>query len=151
MTEPDPRPADRGQAQAVAACARAAYAKYVSRIGREPAPMVADFPAAIAAGEVYVLLSGRAVVGFVVFRVGPGHLFIENVAVDPAWQQKGLGRRLMAFAEATALDQGLPLLRLYTNVHMTENMPFYRELGFVETERLHEDGFDRIYFEKRLA
>ncbi len=151
MTEPDLRPAEAGQAPAVAACARAAYAKYVSRIGREPAPMVADFPAAIAAGEVYVLVDGRAVVGFIVFRTGSGHLFVENVAVDPGRQHRGLGRRLMAFAEATALERGLPALRLYTNVKMIENMPFYRELGFVETERRHEDGFDRVYFEKNLA
>ncbi len=151
MTEPELRPAEAGQAPAVAACARAADAKYVSRIGREPAPMAADFPAAIAADEVHVLVDGRAVVGFIVFRTGPGHLFVENVAVDPAWQHRGLGRRLMSFAEATAVERGLPVVRLYTNVHMTGNMPFYRELAFVETERRHEDGFDRVYFEKNLA
>ncbi len=151
MSVPDLQPADAGQAAAVAACARAAYGLYVSRIGREPAPMVADFPAAIAAGEVHVLAAGRAVVGFIVFRTGPGHLFVENVAVDPAWQHRGLGRRLMAFAEESAVERNLPVLRLYTNVHMTENMSFYRGLGFVVTERRSEDGFDRVYFEKRLA
>ncbi len=151
MTEPELRPAEAWQAPAVAACAKAAYAKYVSRIGREPAPMVADFPAAIATGEIYVLVDDCDVVGFIVFRTGPGHLFIENVAVDPGRQHRGLGRRLVAFAEATALERGLPVLRLYTNVHMTENLPFYRELGFVETERRYEDGFDRIYFEKGLV
>ena len=54
-------------------------------------------------------------------------------------------------AEATARQRGLPILRLYTNVRMTENMPFYRGLGFIETGRRHEDGFDRVYFEKELA
>ncbi len=151
MSVPDLHPAEAGQAEAVAACARAAYGMYVSRIGREPAPMVADFPAAIAAGEVHVLAAGRAVVGFIVFRTGPGHLFVENVAVDPAWQHRGLGRRLMAFAEKTAVERDLAIVRLYTNVHMTDNMSFYRELGFVEIERRSEDGFDRVYFEKRLA
>lgn len=151
MTELDLRPAEAEQAEAVAACARAAYARYVPRIGREPAPMVADFPAAIAADEVHVLQAGRTVAGFIVFRNGPGHLFVENVAVDPGWQNRGLGRRLMAFAEATARQRGLPILRLYTNVRMTENMPFYRGLGFIETGRRHEDGFDRVYFEKELA
>ena len=39
---------------AIRRIARAAYAPYVPRIGREPAPMVADFAAAIAAGQVWV-------------------------------------------------------------------------------------------------
>jgi ribosomal protein S18 acetylase RimI-like enzyme len=151
VTEPNPSPAVAEQADAVADCARAAYAGYVSRIGREPAPMVADFPAAIAAGEVHVLSVGRTLVGFIVFRNGPDHLFIENVAVHPDWQGRGFGRRLMVFAEATAFERRLPALRLYTNVKMTENIPFYGRLGFVETERRHEDGFDRIYMEKKLA
>ena len=56
----------------------------------------------------------------------------------------------MAFAEETARRGGLPSIRLYTNVKMTENIPFYEDLGFVETTRRREDGFDRIYFEKRL-
>jgi hypothetical protein len=34
---------------------------------------------------------------------------------------------------------------------MTENLPFYHGLGFVETERRHEDGFDRVYLRKTLA
>ena len=38
-----------GDAQRLAAIAVAAYAKYVPRIGCEPMPMRADFPAAIAA------------------------------------------------------------------------------------------------------
>ena len=38
----------------IGAIARAAYAKYVPRIGREPAPMVADFAAEVAAGHVVV-------------------------------------------------------------------------------------------------
>jgi ribosomal protein S18 acetylase RimI-like enzyme len=151
VAEPNLRPAVAEQAEAVADLARAAYAKYVPRIGRAPAPMVADFPAAIAAGEIHVLLAGRALVGFIVFRNGPDHLFVENIAVHPDWQHRGFGRRLMVFAEATAVARGLPALRLYTNVKMTENMPFYGGLGFVETERRHEEGFDRVYMEKRLA
>jgi hypothetical protein len=34
---------------------------------------------------------------------------------------------------------------------MTENLDFYPRLGYLETQRVHEDGFDRVYFEKVLA
>ena len=143
MGQADLRPAEAGDVAAIADCARAAYARYVSRIGREPAPMVADFSALVAAGE--------DVAGFIVIRPGPGHLFIENVAVHPDRQGQGLGHRLMVFGEAAARERGLPALELYTNAKMTENFPFYSGLGFVETERRHEDGFDRVYMRKRLT
>ena len=111
-------------APAIAAIAVAAYRIYVTRIGREPAPMVADFPAQIAAGEVHVLEAERGLQGFIVLRAAADHLFVENVAVRPARQGKGDGRRLMAFAEATARRLDLPAIRLYTNVKMTETLPF---------------------------
>jgi ribosomal protein S18 acetylase RimI-like enzyme len=145
------RAAESPDLSAVSACARAAYAGYVPRIGREPAPMVADFAALIAAGDVHVLIDGGALAGFIVMRPAPGHLFVENVAVRPERQGRGFGRRLVAFAEATARKRSLPALELYTNVKMTENIPFYQGLGFVETGRRHEDGFDRIYLRKTLA
>lgn len=144
------RPAAPADVEAVSDCARAAYGKYVARIGREPAPMVADFASAIRAGEVFVLEEETRLLGFIVLRRAPDHLFVENVAVRPDAQGRGFGQRLMAFAEETARTAGLPAIRLYTNVKMTENIPFYRGLGFVETGRRREDGFDRIYFERRL-
>ena len=80
--------------------ARAAYALYVPRIGREPAPMVADFAAAIAAGQVWVM--GAPVAGFFVGYTRDDHWHLENVAVDPAEQGTGLGRALITHAEAPA-------------------------------------------------
>ena len=78
-------------------------------------------------------------------------LFVENVAVDPARQGQGHGRRLMAFAETYASGLGLRTLRLYTNEVMHENIPFYEGLGFAVSERVLDDGYHRIYLEKSLA
>ena len=52
-------PAEPSHLDAIAACARAAYEKYVARIGREPAPMVADFASSFAAGHVRVAVDGE--------------------------------------------------------------------------------------------
>jgi GNAT superfamily N-acetyltransferase len=140
----------------VAACAKAAYSLYLPRLDRPPAPMLADYAELIAAGEVYVLESDEPpsdeqLGGFIVIRPLGGSLFVENVAVDPARQGQGYGRRLMAFAETYAGVLGLPALRLYTNEVMHENIPFYQILGFAVTERVLEDGYRRIYLEKPLA
>lgn len=146
----EPRPGVPADAAAVAACVRAAYAHYVPRMGGEPAPMRADYVALTAAGQVHVLERGGRLAGVIVLYPKDGCLFVENVAVDPGFQGRGLGRRLMAFAEDQARAQGLPAIRLYTNIHMVENLAFYGGLGYAETGRAREDGYDRIYFEKRL-
>lgn len=48
------RPAVPTDADILVALAREAYSVYISRIGREPAPMTADYVAAIATGSVWV-------------------------------------------------------------------------------------------------
>lgn len=42
-------------------------------------------------------------------------------------------------------------VHLYTNEKMVENLAIYPRLGYAETGRRHEDGFNRVYFEKRLT
>jgi ribosomal protein S18 acetylase RimI-like enzyme len=41
--------------------------------------------------------------------------------------------------------------QLYTNVKMARNIGWYERLGFVETRRGVENGFERVYFRKALA
>ncbi|HEY4251977.1 MAG TPA: GNAT family N-acetyltransferase, partial [Roseomonas sp.] len=53
-----------------------------------------------------------------------------NVAVAPAFQRRGHGRRLMAHAETLAAELSLPELRLYTNGLFAENVALYRRLGY---------------------
>ncbi len=144
------RQATPADVAAMVAVAADAYAPYVARIGRAPAPMVADFAAHQDAGEAYVLDDGGEVVGYIVTFVKDDGQFIENVAVSPRRHGQGHGKRLLAFCEAEARRQGLGRLFLYTNIHMTENLDFYPALGYVETRRVREDGFDRVYFEKLL-
>ncbi|MEE8535551.1 MAG: GNAT family N-acetyltransferase [Kiloniellales bacterium] len=149
--QPRVRRAQARDVPAIIACVRAAYQVYVERMGKEPAPMLADYAALTAADRVRVLeLDGRLAGAIVLFARGD-HLFVETIAVDPAFQGRGLGRHLMDFAEAVARDRGLPAIRLYTNVHMTENLSFYDRLGYAVTGRVHEDGYDRVYFEKTVS
>jgi ribosomal protein S18 acetylase RimI-like enzyme len=144
------RPATIQEAGVVRDCVREAYAKYVGRIGREPAPMLVNYEAAILAGEAWVLLEGDDTSGVLMMRPEQDHLFVETVAVRTDRQGAGLGRMLMEFAEEAARDLGLHEIRLYTNEKMTENLPFYRGLGFEETGRGLDDGYRRVFLKKRL-
>ena len=147
----DIRPAEAQDAAAVSECVRMAYAKYVERIGREPAPMLADYEAMIGAGEAWVLTGNGEMLGVLAMRPDEDYLFVETVAVRPDRQGKGRGRRLMAFAEEKARKLGLPEIRLYTNEKMWENFSFYEGLGFEETGRCFDEGYRRVFMRKRLG
>jgi ribosomal protein S18 acetylase RimI-like enzyme len=129
---------------------RVSYAKYVERLGREPAPMLEDYAALIEAGEVWVLVEGEEVLGVLVMRAAEDHLFVDNVAVAPGHQGRGLGRELVAFAEQRARREGLGEIRLYTNEKMWENLAVYEKLGFEETGRGLDGDYQRVFMRKRL-
>jgi ribosomal protein S18 acetylase RimI-like enzyme len=147
------RPAGPEDTAAVGDLVRAAYSKYVERIGKEPAPMLDDHAALIRAGEVWVLDGGAGggLLGVLVMRPDEDHMFVDNVAVAPGRQGRGLGRRLVAFAEERAREAGLSEIRLYTNEKMHENLSFYGKLGFEETDRGLDGGYRRVFMRKRLS
>lgn len=132
----------------VQSCVLAAYAKYVRRIGKEPAPIKADYTSEIKSGCVYVALSGDEIVGCVTFSAREDHLYLQNLAVIPTHSGNGYGKKLIQFVEETALRQGLKAVELYTNEAMSENLAMYPKLGYVETERREQDGYKRVFFRK---
>ncbi|MES0810856.1 GNAT family N-acetyltransferase [Roseibium sp. SCPC15] len=146
------RTANKSDEPAVRRCAERAYERYIAAIGRKPAPMVADFETQIEAGLIHAAFDANGLLlGFIVFLPKDNHMFLENVAVDPSAAGAGVGKALIRYCEETARREGLGSVRLYTNEKMIENLAIYPHLGFVETERRSEDGFNRVYFEKRLV
>ena len=147
----DIRPAVASDLDAIRRCAEEAYALYVPRIGRKPAPMIADFAAQIEAGQVHVCVEDEQIQGYIVLYPRDDHLHIENVAVLPSQQGTGLGKYLLAFAETEARRTGITAVELYTNQHMTENLSFYPRLGYVELGCGEEAGFARVFYRKELS
>ncbi len=142
------QPADRAAVEAVV---QAAYAPYVARLGRAPGPMGDDYGALIAEGRVSVLEDEAGIAGILVLIPQADALLLDNIALAERARGRGFGRRLVAEAEAAARAAGLKRLRLYTHVLMVENQALYAHLGFSETHRATEHGFDRVYMEKLLA
>lgn len=135
---------------AIRACTETSYARYVPRIGKRPAPMDRDYTALIAGGHVHVIAAEDRFAGFVTCFPLNGFMHIDALAVLPDRRGAGLGAKLIAHAEDLARAAGLPGLELYTNAKMVENLAYYPAQGFTETERRHEDGFDRVYYRKLL-
>jgi len=142
-------PEDRA---AVEAIVDAAYSVYVQRIGKPPGPMLDDYAGLIASGAVSVLEDPDGVIAaLIVLLPKPDHLRLDNIAVRPDRQGQGLGRRLITFAESKARGLGYPELRLYTHEKMAENIALYTRLGFRETGRGQESGYDRVFITKPIG
>lgn len=130
---------------------RAAYALYRPRMGREAGPVLADYAALISQKYVRILIDQSRVLGVLVTLPKENSLLLDNVAVRPEAQGRGYGRRLIRLAEKLARDGGFPSIHLYTNEVMVENVALYGRNGFVETHRVEEDGYRRIYMTKQLG
>ena len=144
------RQAEQEDQADIVACVQAAYSKYIERIGKKPAPMLADYNTLIAEEMVYVLADDKEIRGVLVMTPEGRGMFVENVAVDPRFQGQGLGRTLMAFVEQQARKEQLDEIHLYTNELMTENLLFYHQLGFEEEGRHTQNDYRRVLLQKRL-
>jgi ribosomal protein S18 acetylase RimI-like enzyme len=144
------RPAHLYDTEAVRDVVHAAYAHYVPRIGKPPGPMLDDYAQRIADGQTWVLEDAGRMVGILVLEEGADGFLLDNIAVLPECQGKGFGRAMIVAAEAEARRRGYREIRLYTHVLMTENIALYRRVGFVETHRVSEKGYDRVYMTKQL-
>ena len=128
------RPAHQDEASALHRLAEVAYAPWDGVVGRRPLPMDDDYTARIRAGQVWVLDEG-GIVALAVLEPGDGWVMLDNVAVHPERQGKGLSRRMIAFAAVEARRRGARELRLFTNALMAANLARYAHLGFRETSR----------------
>jgi len=153
MSEPPSlRRATASDAAAVRALTRAAYAKWVPLIGREPKPMTADYERTVAEHWIDLWEEDGELLGLIETIPAPDHLLIENLAVRPDQQANGLGDRLLRHAEALAASLGVAEVRLYTNAAFAANLAFYARRGYAEYRR-DELGPGRIvvHMRKRIG
>ncbi len=142
------QPRDRDAIQRIA---DAAYHPYVASLGKAPAPMVADFAAHIERDWVIVFEHEGRVKGYAILLTdGRQGALLDNIAVDPAFQRSGIGDALIREIERRVTELGHTALDLYTNVVMSDNIRWYAKLGFIETRRVDEAGFRRVYMRKML-
>jgi ribosomal protein S18 acetylase RimI-like enzyme len=144
------RRAALADAEHIIAITDAAYAKYVSRLGRKPQPMTADYQQLVAAHPIWLLHVGDRLAGVLVLMHEPDALLIYSVAIHPDYQKRGFGLRLLAWAEQEARQAGYALIRLFTNMLMEENIALYTHLGYRETRREPFQGLTLVHFAKAL-
>jgi len=145
---PSLRRATAADLPAIKAIIDAAYARYLTLMDKQPAPVFRDYGPSVQEGTTWV--AGSPVMAVITLYPRESHLLVENVAVHPDAQGRGLGRALMEFAEREATRRGFARMALVTHEAMTENQAIYARLGYTEVDRRAEDGYRRIYMEKPL-
>jgi len=145
------RRAGPDDAGSIARLVHRAYSKWIPVIGREPKPMKADYQHAVRDHEVWVLDGERGVIAVLEMIPAHDHVLVENVAVEPAVQGHGIGRRLMAYAEAEAKRRGLGEVRLFTNERFVDDLRFYDRLGYEEFDRRPYGDSQLVFLAKRVG
>ncbi len=137
-------------AAALLHCVHEAYRQYIPRMGKPPGPMLADYAEEIAHHQVWVAEAQGQILGGLVLVPQADYMLLDNIAVHPAHQGKGVGRALLDLADTEASAQGYRELRLYTHETMTENIALYTRLGWIETHRGEQAGYQRVFMHKPL-
>lgn len=132
-------------ADAVAALIRAAFA--AQAVATDPLPSAlrvttADVAAHLArGGGGAVVWVDDVLAGSVLWEVKDGGLSVSRVAVAPAWRRRGIGRALLAAADAAARDLRLSRVFLSTRLALADNRRLFASCGFVETAQTTHAGY----------
>lgn len=150
------RPMTVADCAAVAALIRAAFAAQVVRTDPLPSALreTADSVAAhFAAGGGAVAGVGERIVGSVLWEPKDGELYLERLAIDPAWRRQGIARALVAATEAAARTGGHARIHLGTRLVLADNRRLFASCGFVEIAQHAHPGYAAptwVEMEKRL-
>ncbi|WP_375461870.1 GNAT family N-acetyltransferase [uncultured Enterovirga sp.] len=124
------RRAEPEDARAFEALQQRAYAWNRRELGVEPVPLLTPVDEVLARYETWLDEEEGQLVGALALEPHPDHLVIWSVSADPARQNAGIGRRLLAAAEARARALGLGTLRLFTGAPLKKNIDWYGRRGY---------------------
>jgi len=94
-----------------------------------------------------------AMAGYLCWWLIAGEMEIQNVATDPDWQRRGIGRALVAQALAAGHDAGASRALLEVRVGNVGAIALYRSFGFTDSgirKRYYADGEDALLMELDL-
>lgn len=116
---------------------RSAYARNRPLLGVEPLPLLADYVEIFGTMEIWLAEEGGQIVGALILEQHPDHLLIWSIATDPAMAGQGIGREMLARADARARELGLDTVRLYTASKLGHLVAWYGRNGY-DIERVQE-------------
>ena len=140
--------------------ARYCLAEYVAELNRradrafDPTVGATALPHEVRppAGEFFVAYLHGEPVGCGAVKHHPGGVTdIKRMWIAPSARGLGLGRRLLEYLEAAALEGGARVAHIETSAALTEALALYRSAGWVEVAPFNDEPFADHWFEKKLA
>ncbi|MFC7398658.1 GNAT family N-acetyltransferase [Chelatococcus sp. GCM10030263] len=125
------RRAGEADREALVALQHAAFVGNRDVLGVEPLPLREDYDAVLARDEVWLAEDRDIPVGALILTLRPDDLYIASVGTLPTFRGRGLGKRLLGFAENRAEASGRSVLRLCTGKKLTKNIAWYARNGYV--------------------
>ena len=145
------RPARADEAGAIVALLHRAFGQYRGKLEPESGALSENtdtISSVMSGGTILVAVRDNGIAGCVAVRRKADFAHAGRLAVDPGARSMGVGRALMAEAEAMARRMGAGRLRVDVRLALTENRAFFRALGFAEGAYRCHPGFSRpIYVE----
>ncbi len=89
-----------------------------------------DYKVYVSACENHIVGTFTLLVMDNLAHVGATSAIIEDVAVDPEWQERGIGKMMMRYALKMAADKGCYKAMLSSNLKRERAHAFYEALGF---------------------
>ena len=99
-----------------------------------------DVAARFRAGLVLIAEADGALVGSVFAALKGDGLYLTRMAVRPDWQNRGVGRALLAVAEVQARALGVQKLTLRVRTNLPDNRAYFERAGFSVTGQGQDPG-----------
>lgn len=104
--------------------------------------------------EIHVAVQGNTMLGFVVLNLHGGFVgYMQSLCVAPEWRSRGIGRRLIAFAEERVFRDH-PNMFICVSSFNPGAQRFYRNLGYEvigELKNFIVAGHSEILLRKSVA
>ena len=99
-------------------------------------------------GEMFVLYDDNVIAECVVTKEAEGVYELKNIAVSPAFQRQGYGKRLIEYVFSYYIDCKSMLVG---TGDVPSSLGFYHSCGFCESHRIKNfftDNYDHVMFEE---
>ena len=94
------------------------------------------------ADNLYVYLEDNNTVGFVTYKINNDFATIGLIAVNPNYQGRGIGGKLLKFVENKLIENNIKILLIPTQFQNEEACFFYKKHGY----QIHETTIINHYW-----
>jgi len=104
--------------------------------------------------EIYVAVKGGTLVGFIILNMQGAFVgYVQTVCIAPEWRSKGIGSRLLKFAEDRILSE-VPNVFMCVSSFNKDAQKLYQRLGYEMIGELKDyivAGYSEILLRKAIA